>query len=278
MADVIRLCTDQDLEAILEVINDAAQAYKGTIPSDWFKDPYMPREELKHEIERGVRFWGFEQDGQLLGVMGLQDVEDVTLIRHAYVRTTHRRHGIGGRLLHDLRSRATRPLLVGTWAAAEWAIMFYRQHGFEMVPRNQVPLLRRYWSIPERQIETSVVLAEKAWLDRGWSRLPILKRTKPTSYHERRLDCRNLQIRRRLQARRLRRWSSLRGQGARAQFASRGSADLDGDRLHLVDGEAVLVQVVGEGLRRPAGVGRPGHEGEGARLSDLPRKLHCRQA
>jgi N-acetylglutamate synthase-like GNAT family acetyltransferase len=114
-----------------------------------------------------VRFWGFEQDGQLLGVMGLQDVEDVTLIRHAYVRTSHRRRGIGRRLLNDLRSKATRPLLIGTWAAAGWAIEFYRQHGFEMVPRDQVPLLlRRYWSIPERQIETSVVLAEKAWLDR----------------------------------------------------------------------------------------------------------------
>ena len=124
---------------ILEVINDAAQAYKGVIPSDRFKDPYMPREELRHEIAHGVRFWGFEQDGQLLGVMGLQDVEDVTLIRHAYVRTTHRRRGIGGRLLNELRSKATRPLLVGTWAAAEWAIEFYRQHGFEMVPRDQVP-------------------------------------------------------------------------------------------------------------------------------------------
>jgi len=164
MADVIRPCTDRDLEGLLEVINGAAQAYKGVIPSDRFKEPYMPSEELRHEIKDGVRFWGFER----LGVMGLQDIEDVTLIRHAYVRTTHRRRGIGGRLLDDLRSKATRPLLVGTWAAADWAIQFYRQHGFEMVPRDQVPLLlRRYWSVPERQIETSVVLAEKAWLDRG---------------------------------------------------------------------------------------------------------------
>jgi N-acetylglutamate synthase-like GNAT family acetyltransferase len=167
MTEVIRPCTDWDLEGILEVINDAAQAYKGVIPDDRFTEPYMPSEELSHEIEHGVRFWGLEQDGQLLGVMGLQDVEDVTLIRHAYVRTSHRRRGIGRRLLNDLRSKATRPLLVGTWAAAEWAIEFYRQHGFELVPRDQVPLLlRRYWSIPERQIETSVVLAEKAWLDR----------------------------------------------------------------------------------------------------------------
>ena len=167
MADVIRRCTDQDLEGILEVINDAAQAYKGVIPDDRFEEPYMPSEELRREIEDGVRFWGLEQDGQLIGVMGLQDVEDVTLIRHAYVRTSHRRRGIGRRLLNDLRSKATRPLLVGTWAAAGWAIEFYRQHGFELVPRDQVPLLlRRYWSIPERQIKTSVVLAEKAWLDR----------------------------------------------------------------------------------------------------------------
>ena len=167
MADMIRPCTAQDFEDIFEVINDAAQAYSGVIPGDRFKDPYMPREELKSEIEHGVRFWGFEQDGQLLGVMGLQDLEDVTLIRHAYVRTTHHRRGIGRRLLNDLRSKATRPPLVGTWAAAEWAVEFYRQQGFDMVPRDQVPLLlRRYWSIPQRQIETSVVLAEKAWLDR----------------------------------------------------------------------------------------------------------------
>jgi N-acetylglutamate synthase-like GNAT family acetyltransferase len=167
MADVLRRCTDQDLEGILEVINDAAQAYKGVIPDDRFKEPYMPSEELRREIEDGVRFWGLEQDGQLIGVISLQDVEDVTLIRHAYVRTSHRRRGIGRRLLNDLRSKATRPLLVGTWAAAGWAIEFYRQHGFELVPQDQVPLLlRRYWSIPERQIKTSVVLAEKAWLER----------------------------------------------------------------------------------------------------------------
>jgi N-acetylglutamate synthase-like GNAT family acetyltransferase len=168
MAEVIRPCTDHDLEEIFEVINDAAQAYKGVIPEDRFNDPYMPLEELRREIGLGVRFWGLEQDGHLLGVMGLQDVEDVTLIRHAYVRSTHRRRGIGGRLLNDLRSKASRPLLVGTWAAADWAIEFYRQHGFEIVPRDQVPLLlRRYWSVPERQIETSVVLAEKASFNRG---------------------------------------------------------------------------------------------------------------
>jgi N-acetylglutamate synthase-like GNAT family acetyltransferase len=170
MTDVIRPCADRDLEALFEVINDAAQAYKGVIPADRYKDPYMPADELEREIAHGVRFWGFEQDGRLLGVMGLQDVEDVTLIRHAYVRTEHRRRGVGGRLLDDLRARATRPLLVGTWAAAHWAIEFYRRHGFQPVPRDQVPLLlRRYWSVPERQIETSVVLVEQGWPDRAVS-------------------------------------------------------------------------------------------------------------
>jgi N-acetylglutamate synthase-like GNAT family acetyltransferase len=168
MADAIRPCTDQDLEAILEVINDAAQAYQGVIPKDRFKDPYMPPGELRREIEHGVRFWGFERDGRLLGVMGLQEVEAVTLIRHAYVRTADRRRGIGARLLRHLRSRTSRPLLVGTWAAAEWAVDFYRRHGFEVVSADATAaLLRRYWSIPERQIQTSVVLVEKAWRDRG---------------------------------------------------------------------------------------------------------------
>jgi N-acetylglutamate synthase-like GNAT family acetyltransferase len=170
MTDVIRPCTDRDCDAILEVINDAAQAYAGVIPDERYRDPYMPAAELSLEIEHGVRFWGFEHDGRLLGVMGLQDVEDVTLIRHAYVRTAQRRRGIGGRLLDGLRAKATRPLLVGTWAAAGWAIEFYRRHGFEPVPRDQVPsLLRRYWSIPERQIATSVVLAEIGWADRAVS-------------------------------------------------------------------------------------------------------------
>ena len=180
MTAVIQQCTDHDFDAILEVINDAARAYKGVIPRDRYKDPYMPAEELADEIEHGVRFWGLEQDGRLLGVMGLQDVEDVTLIRHAYVRTTQRRRGIGGRLLQDLRAKATRPLLVGTWAAARWAIEFYRQHGFEPVPRDQVPrLLRRYWSVPERQIETSVVLAEQG-CPIGRSRLPLHKNEAPS--------------------------------------------------------------------------------------------------
>lgn len=167
MADLIRPCTEQDFEMILEVINDGARAYDGVIPADRLKVPYMSPEELRHEIGEGVRFWGLEEDGELLGVMGLQDVEEVTLIRHAYVRSNRGRRGIGGRLLTDLRSRTSRPLLVGTWAAAGWAIRFYHQHGFELVARDQTAaLLRRYWSVPERQIETSVVMAEGAWLER----------------------------------------------------------------------------------------------------------------
>lgn len=173
MAEVIRPCTDRDFEAVLEVINDAAQAYRGVIPPDRFKDPYMPRAELTHEIVQGVRFFGVEQGGSLVAVMGLQDVADVTLIRHAYVRTAQRRRGIGGRLLNALRTKARRPLLVGTWAAATWAIAFYRRHGFELVPPEQVPvLLRRYWSIPERQVATSVVLAEPAWFARAGPAVP----------------------------------------------------------------------------------------------------------
>lgn len=122
--------------------------------------------ELRHEIQHGVRFWGLEREGALLGVMGLQDVEDVTLIRHAYVRTSDRRRGIGTQLLKYLQSRTSRPLLVGTWAAAGWAVRFYCQHGFALVSRDQIPLLlRRYWSVPERQIATSVVLADRQWLE-----------------------------------------------------------------------------------------------------------------
>ena len=167
MADLIRPCAEPDVAAILDVINDGAQAYAGVIPADRFRDPYMAPEELRHEIADGVQFWGLERDGELLAVMGLQDVEDVTLIRHAYVRSAHRRQGIGGRLMADLRAKTSRPLLVGTWAAAGWAIRFYCQHGFERVaPDQSAALLRRYWSVPERQIETSVVLAEKAWLER----------------------------------------------------------------------------------------------------------------
>lgn len=158
----IRPCTEADFETMHAIINDAAQAYRGVIPADRWHEPYMPREELRHEIDAGVRFWGYEEDGALVGVMGIQDVQDVTLIRHAYVYTARRGHGIGGKLLAHLRALADRPILIGTWAAATWAIRFYEKHGFRQVSwAEKERLLRRYWDIPERQVETSVVLAQK---------------------------------------------------------------------------------------------------------------------
>jgi L-amino acid N-acyltransferase YncA len=161
---VIRPCQDEDFAAIFEIVNDAAIAYRGIIPEDRWKDPYMPEEELSEELAAGVVFWGYEEDGRLLGVMGLQEVGDVTLIRHAYVRTAERRKGIGGALARALHEMCTRPTLVGTWAAADWAVRFYEKHGFRLVDREtKNRLLRTYWSIPERQVETSVVLADRRW-------------------------------------------------------------------------------------------------------------------
>jgi N-acetylglutamate synthase-like GNAT family acetyltransferase len=159
---MIRLCRDDDFEAIYEIVNDAAVAYKGVIPADRWHEPYMPREELQHEIDDGVQFWGCEEDGELIGVMGIQDVQDVTLIRHAYVRTVQRRKGIGGKLLSHLLTLSERPILIGTWTAATWAVHFYEKHGFRLVSQEEKNrLLKKYWSIPERQVETSVVLAEE---------------------------------------------------------------------------------------------------------------------
>lgn len=157
---MIRQCTDDDLAAIHEIINDAAEAYRGVVPGDCWHEPYMSAEELQREIGAGVRFWGWDEGGELLGVMGIQDVQDVTLLRHAYVRTAARRRGIGGRLIKHLLSLADRPVLVGTWRAADWAVRFYAKHGFRLVSEEEKNrLLRRYWSIPDRQVETSVVLA-----------------------------------------------------------------------------------------------------------------------
>ena len=155
----IRLCRDDERDAILAMVNAAAEAYRGVIPADRWHEPYMPPEELDAEIAAGVRFWGYEEGGRLLGVMGIQTVRDVDLIRHAYVEPGSQRRGVGGALLEHLARAPERPLLVGTWAAATWAIDFYRRHGFEQVsPERKTELLRTYWSIPERQIETSVVL------------------------------------------------------------------------------------------------------------------------
>lgn len=160
----IRPCTHADRDAMAEVINDAATAYRGVIAPDRWKEPYMPREELDAEIAAGVVFWGaFDGADRLLGVMGLQDVKDVTLVRHAYTRTAAQGRGIGAALLAHLRTLTDRPVLIGTWKAATWAIGFYERHGFRLVDEaEKARLLRTYWTVPERQIEESVVLAHGA--------------------------------------------------------------------------------------------------------------------
>ena len=166
---MIRRCSDSDVAAILDIVNAAAQIYKGIIPEDrWpedrWEEPYMEEAELREEIAAGVVFWAEEADGALRGVMGLQDVKDVALIRHAYVAPEHQRKGVGGRLLLHVRALTERPLLIGTWAAATWAIDFYKRNGFALTtPEEKERLLRKYWSVPERQIETSVVLADERW-------------------------------------------------------------------------------------------------------------------
>jgi N-acetylglutamate synthase-like GNAT family acetyltransferase len=163
---MIRKCDEHDFETILAIINDGACAYKGIIPEDRWKEPYMSRLELQHEIDDGVEFWGCQENGDLAAVMGIQNLQDVTLIRHAYVRTSKQKSGLGTKLLCHLQNLTTRPVLIGTWAAAEWAIRFYEKHGFQSVGREQKnALLKRYWSIPERQIETSVVLVDPKWLE-----------------------------------------------------------------------------------------------------------------
>ena len=163
---LIRRCIDSDFDAVHTIINDAAQAYEGVIAADRWKQPYMSKDELQQEIQEGVIFWGYEEDGQLMGVMGIQDVKSVSLIRHAYVRTMKRNQGIGERLLLHLRSQTARPLLVGTWADAVWAIRFYEKRGFRQVnEETKDRLLTEYWSIPKRQVETSVVLADEKWFE-----------------------------------------------------------------------------------------------------------------
>lgn len=161
---MIRRCEDKDFKSIFTIINDGAQAYRGIIPADRWTEPYMSREKLRHEMGDGVVFSGYEEDGALLGVMGIQSVQDVTLIRHAYTRSGSQKRGIGAQLLAHLRTQASTPVLIGTWADAVWAIGFYQKHGFRLVaPAVKERLLRKYWTIPERQIETSVVLADATW-------------------------------------------------------------------------------------------------------------------
>jgi GNAT superfamily N-acetyltransferase len=158
----IRRCRDDERPEILAIVNAAAAAYRDVIPADRWHEPYMPAEELDAEIEAGVEFWGFEWGGGLLGIMGIQPVRDVHLIRHAYVSPDRQRGGIGGALLEHLLESTPGPVLVGTWAAAGWAIDFYRRHGFvQVTPERKDELLREYWDIPGRQIETSVVLERR---------------------------------------------------------------------------------------------------------------------
>lgn len=165
----IRPCRENEFDVMLAIINDAAEAYRGVIPADRWHDPYMAADELRREISGGVAFWGYESGKELAGVMGIQPVKDVTLIRHAYVRTGFRSRGIGSQLLKHLLSKAGGTILIGTWQAATWAVRFYEKHGFRLVaPEEKTRLLRTYWDIPDRQVETSVVLAGKGGEERSW--------------------------------------------------------------------------------------------------------------
>lgn len=154
----------KDFDTIYEIINDASLAYKGIIPKDRWKEPYMSKNELETQINQGVQFWNYEENNEILGVMGIQFKNDVTLIRHAYVRTTSRQKGIGGKLLNHLVDIAKTPVLIGTWKDAFWAIRFYEKHGFRLLSDEEKnKLLKTYWTIPERQVETSIVLASQNW-------------------------------------------------------------------------------------------------------------------
>jgi GNAT superfamily N-acetyltransferase len=160
----IRPCGTADLPALFSIVNDAAQAYKGIIPADCWHEPYMPLDELKREIRDRIEFWGYLSGGELVGVMGIQDRGEVSLIRHAYVQSGQRRRGIGEKLLKHLEAMTAKPILIGTWSAAAWAIRFYEKNGYRALSRPETErLLRKYWSIPERQIDTSVVLANARW-------------------------------------------------------------------------------------------------------------------
>jgi len=163
---MIRKSIETDLPAMLAIINDAAQAYRGVIPTDRWHEPYMPKDELLSEIRAGIVFWVAEDEGRLAGVMGMQDKGDVALVRHAYIAPAVQRKGVGTKLLRHVQGLTDKPILIGTWAAASWAIDFYRRNGFIVVgERAKDRLLRKYWSIPARQVETSVVLADRRWTE-----------------------------------------------------------------------------------------------------------------
>ena len=157
----IRPCRNDERDAILAIVNTAAEAYRGVIPADRWHEPYMDSRDLDGEIAAGVVFWGYEADARLIGIIGVQALRDVDLIRHAYVLPCNQRRGVGCALLRHLRDLSAQRMLVGTWAAADWAIRFYQRNGFELVsPEAKTALLEAYWTIPDRQIETSVVLAD----------------------------------------------------------------------------------------------------------------------
>ena len=159
---VIRKSVDADFAAMLAIVNEAANAYRGVIPADRWHDPYMSADELRREIAAGVVFWVAAEEGRVTGVMGIQDKGDVALVRHAYVAASAQRTGLGTKLLRHVEGLVDKPILIGTWAAASWAIDFYRRNGFAVVADDDKDrLLRTYWSIPERQVETSVVLANE---------------------------------------------------------------------------------------------------------------------
>jgi len=159
---MIRKYTDSDFDRVHFIINDAAIAYKGHIPDDRWHEPYMSKEELKEQISEGIIFSCYIENDKIIGVMGIQEKTDVCLIRHAYVLTTARKHGIGTQLLRHLVDSCTKPVLIGTWTAAEWAIRFYEKNGFVLVSDDEKnTLLKKYWGVPSRQIETSVVLKQK---------------------------------------------------------------------------------------------------------------------
>ena len=150
-------CQPDDAKRIYFIINEAAKSYEDVIPADCFHQPYMPTDELEREMKR-MTFFGWEVNGELVGVMGFEPIKDVTLIRHAYVLPQWQKQGIGSKLLNHLKSLGTTSrLLVGTWADAHWAIDFYQKHGFSLL-LDKDELLKTYWDIPQRQIETSVVL------------------------------------------------------------------------------------------------------------------------
>ena len=164
----IRQSADADFAAMLKIINDAAVAYRGVIPADRWHEPYMSANDLEKEIVDGVIFWVAEHEGRLSAVMGIQDKGDVALVRHAYVAPTTQRNGVGTKLLRHVEGLVDKPILIGTWASASWAIDFYRRNGFTLLPTGQKDrLLQTYWSIPPRQIETSVVLADQRWVERA---------------------------------------------------------------------------------------------------------------